>query len=309
MDRGALGLILGVAALLGSSVAAAWGGSLASPSNWGRGSTDARPESAATAQRIVSATLTTDELLLEMIGDARLAGLSFYADDPAVSHVLEAAGAVEARVRGEAESILALDPDLVFLAGFTRSETVALLESAGAEVLLLPPYSSLAEIRALVRWAGAVVGNPEGGERLVAEMDAALGRAAAVAAGREAPRVLFWEAGGYTWGVDSLFDELLAIAGGRNAAAELGIRGYAALPLEDALALDPEVVVYLGPDKEVRAADVDAWRPLANDPVWRNSAAVRTGRVHPLTRRDFISINHHVGAAAEELAAVIHGQP
>ncbi|HWR29002.1 MAG TPA: ABC transporter substrate-binding protein, partial [Negativicutes bacterium] len=68
-------------------------------------------------KRIVSLTLGTDEILLDMIPADRIVAVTKYAHDPGISNVVEKAGKVSGRIdEVNVETILSLHPDLVIAA-------------------------------------------------------------------------------------------------------------------------------------------------------------------------------------------------
>ena len=266
----------------------------------------APPEPGARPERIVSATLSTDEMLLALVEPEALVAVTHFALDPRVSNVTERAREVRAVVTGDPESVLALEPDVVFADPVGRPETRALLRRAGVPVLRVPEARSLDDIRRNVRWVGEWVGERERAEALVAEMDRVVADAAGRVRGAPRPRVLLYNRGGFTAGRGTLFDELVRLAGGRNAAAEAGIEGHASLAIERALALDADVVLTTDYGADARARRMLEPTSITRDPVWSGATAVRTGRVHALEGRHVLSTSHHVAHAVADIARALH---
>ena len=74
-------------------------------------------------QRIVSMTLGTDELLMDLVPTDRIAALTYLSDDSGISHISDRSGAVEHKIRGtSAEAILALHPDLILIGDWWKLE-------------------------------------------------------------------------------------------------------------------------------------------------------------------------------------------
>lgn len=293
-------LWLGVGAMLGLSVAAtAWTAPAPAPP-------EPEPEPGRRPERLVSATLSTDEMLLGMLEPSDVFAVTRFALDPEVSNVAERARRVRHVVTGEAEQLVALEPDVVLADPVGNPETRALLRRVGVPVLRVPPCTTLDDVRRNVRWVGEWIGEPDRAEALVAEMDRTVAEATARVDGAPRPRVLLYNRGGFTAGAETLFDELLRLAGGRNVAAEAGLRGHASLPVERALALDPEVILTTDYRAGGRARTVVERPALAEDPVWRDARAVRSGRVFALDGRSVLSTSHHVARAVPEIARLLH---
>lgn len=292
----ALGLLLGV-----SVAGASWVGGLGIDAG-------ARAEAPVPrrARRMVSTTLETDEILLALVEPARIAAVTPFADDPAVSNVVRQARRVRGRVKTDPEPIVALRPDLVFVAPFASPESTSLLREAGIAVVPVPFSDDLESVRARIRVVGDAANTRARADELVREMDARIARVRARIAGAPRPRVLLWTRGGFTAGAGTLAEELLRLAGARCAAAEHGVRGHVRLDLEAALAIDPEVILVNDWNADAQARDVAAEDDPARDPAWRGVRAVRTRRVHRISPRVLLTTSHHVAGAVEALARAIH---
>jgi iron complex transport system substrate-binding protein len=297
------GLALRVLLLLGASALSAW------LVDRGHGAAATGPSAVAPPtrpERIVSTNLAADEVLLALLPPERILALSHFADDPAISNVLDEARAVPHRVRGEAEPILALAPDVVFAFPFGQRDVELLLRQAGVAVVHVPGASSFDEVSANIHRIGEVTGEPAGAAGLVDAMERTLDHVRHRVAGTHPPRVLIWYTGGTTSGGDTLIDALLRIAGGRNVVAEAGVDGVATLPLETALELDPDVIFVLDFRADARTREVGGRHALTDHPVWRTLDAVREGRVHVLPARYAYATSHHAAQAAVDMARRLH---
>ena len=88
-------------------------------------------------QRIVSQTLGTDEILLAICPTERVVALSNLAEDGNYSNIVEEARQIPNRTTQGPEQILQFKPDLIFVASYSRAETVEpaqVFQSAGFQV-------------------------------------------------------------------------------------------------------------------------------------------------------------------------------
>ena len=190
--------------------------------------------------RVVSFNICADQLVLALADPGQIAGLSPYAAQPGLSFVAEQARAYP-RLDWQAESTIALGPDLVLIGDTDRPVTRHVLRSQGLRLHEITLIADLDTARRQVAEVAAVLGHPERGERLIAEIEAARARLHA------APKPAFTTAllvnrGGYTAGAKSLAAALLAEAGLKPpAGAPQGYGGY--VPLERLLTLRPDVIV------------------------------------------------------------------
>lgn len=203
------------------------------------------PSAAAAAEtkpeRIVSLNLCTDQLLLALVEPERIAALSFLSTDPDLSfYAREAAGFV--RIGATAEEVVTLKPDLVLAEEHSARIAVSLLRELGYPVLDLPVADSLDAVREQIRVLARSLGEEARGEALVARMDAEF-RALSAGLSEARPRVVVYQANGFTPGAPSLTDDLLTLAGFRNLARDLALSRSGRLSLEGLLAADPDLLV------------------------------------------------------------------
>ena len=252
--------------------------------------------------RILSAVLASDEILTALVPPERLAGVTYLVDEPGVSDVAKLLPPGLPRIHAEAETILALRPDLVVLASYTRATAVRLLVSAGVPVMRFQWYRSFVDIMNSIRMLAAAVGADGNGARLVDDMRQRIAEVEGRTQGLARPRVLYY-GGGYSAGEDTLIDAMITLAGGHNVARDVDLRGQGRLPLEVAVSLRPEVIL------------VSAWEPGAGDdsgaafvhhPVWADVPAVREGRVYGIKGAWLSSVSHYSVKALEAIARVLH---
>jgi iron complex transport system substrate-binding protein len=202
-------------------------------------------------RRIVSLNVCVDQILVDLVARDRIAALSHLAADPSVSAVADRVGGL-ATTRGEAESVVALDPDLVLAGTTTTPATLALLERIGRRVVRVPLASDIGEIRAVIGQVAAVVGEEARGDALIADFDAGLAAASHDARDLTQPAALIYQVNGLSAGRGSLADALIRAAGLANHADTLGLGAGDALPLEVLVARPPDLLIFSGPADEYR---------------------------------------------------------
>ncbi|MBW2273986.1 MAG: ABC transporter substrate-binding protein [Deltaproteobacteria bacterium] len=254
-------------------------------------------------RRIVSTTLAADETLGALIDPARVVGVTYLADDARQSSVADLFPDDIARVGVEIESLLALEPDLVFVASFTRVETVRLLLATGIPVVRFAELGSFDGVAQNLRLAGAVLGEEDRAEVLIQEMFTRIAAVERRVAGRTRPRVLAWGDSGYSKARGTLMDEIIERAGGYNVMRDTGLRGATKIGAEFAIGLEPDVILMEGdagdPERDVAA------RLLAN-PTWSQVPAVSGGRVYAHRGAWVSSVTHYRVRDLEEVARMLH---
>jgi iron complex transport system substrate-binding protein len=197
-------------------------------------------------RRLVSFNLCADQLVLALADPGQIAGLSPYAADPALSVVADKARAFR-RLDWQAEATIALQPDLVLVGPNDRSVTRRMLAAQGLRVVEVGFVTDLDNARRQIRDMAKLLGHPARGEQLVAELDAARARLAALPRRHDATALVI-ERGGYTQGPASLAAALLKEAGFKAPpGAPAGYGGF--IPLERLLMLKPDVVFLKDPPR------------------------------------------------------------
>ena len=252
--------------------------------------------------RILSGVLASDEILTALVAPERLAGVTYLVDEPGLSEVARLLPPDLPRVHAEAETMLALQPDLVVLASYTRATTVRLLASAGVPVVRFQWYRSFADIMNSIRMLAAAVGVDGNGARLVADMQRRIAAVEKRAQGLARPRVMYY-GGGYSAGRDTLIDTMITLAGGHNVARDVGLQGQGRLPLEVAVSLRPEVILVSQWERLTGSSRVEAF---LHHPVWAEVPAVQEGRVYGINGAWLSSVSHYSVKALEAIARVLH---
>ena len=205
-------------------------------------------------QRIVSTNLCADEYVFRLAPRGHIAALSFEAGDrhPVVSTIVDKVAGIP-QIRPSTEAVLNFRPGLVVMFAGTLPKVRAHLAALGVAVVEVPYDTSLDGIRATTRMLGARLGAPAQAERLLAEMDRTL-----AAARRAAPvppvRTLVYEPNGYATS-GAIAEELMAVAGLRDAAPSYARTRSGRVPVEAVIAAAPQLLIFSG---EKRASQTHA---------------------------------------------------
>lgn len=263
---------------------------------------------AAKPQKIVSITLPTDEILLSLVAPTRLAAVTGFAEDPAVSNVASQSLSVPVKLAQlNVEVVVSLKPDLVFVASWTDAANVKQLRDAGLVVYQFKSPSTVKEIEAAIARIGSAVGEEDNAKRLVSWMDARLAAVAAKVGSMPADKrlsVMDYTTWGTSMGAGSSWDEIIRLAGLKNAVAGLKADQYGSVPLskERLLTLDPDILmlpswVYGDPT----GADT-FYAGIISDPALRGLKAVKQGKVHRMPENMKTATSQYIVFAVEDLA-------
>jgi iron complex transport system substrate-binding protein len=270
------------------------------------GADDVIARVAAPPRRVVSQSMSTDEFLYAILPPDRVVGVSESAYLADISNVYDLTRAHAPIVATDVERILRSDPDLVFAPAETRSDVSALLRAAGVAVYRIPTmFPTLASIEEHIRLVGYLSGEDARADAEARRFRAAIDRAASrKPAGTPAPRVMGF-GGLYSYGSNTLFNDILRVLGAENVAATHGFIGYDRVTDEHIVRWDPEWIV-AGADRglvpQVRE------RLLAHPAIGATTAA-RRGRVLVFEHHVFLPLSPLTARFVEALAEALYGDP
>lgn len=258
-----------------------------------------------TPQRVVSMSLGTDQILLEIVPTTRIRGVSQTAFDPRFSQVADQVTSLKLPVATNAEQVLAQTPDLVLAASYTPAAVIEQISSAGVPILRLTRFDSVAAIRANIRLIGFACGRDDAAAALIAQLDARIAAAQAkIPTDRPAPRVL-WSGFGQVLGSGTTFDDAVRLAGAVNIPAAEGLKGWPKVSEEQIAAWDPDVIVISDDSGD---ADAAIARHVERHPVIATTRAARAGRIVAIPSRTMTTVSHHVAGLVEALVDALHGR-
>ena len=191
-------------------------------------------------RRIVSLNLCTDQLLVDLVPRERIAAVSFLATDRTLSAYAARLQGLK-QVRGTAEEVLALAPDLVIAGEYTTGPTVDLLRRLGVKLLVVPLAADFEGMRSSLRMISEAVGEKDRGEKIITEFDERVKGARSTVPGR--PTAIAYQVNSLTSGPGSLLDAALEAAGYHNIARDRQLGPAGRLPLEALVASPPDLIV------------------------------------------------------------------
>ena len=190
--------------------------------------------------RVASFNVCADQLVIALADPDQIVALSPNARDPAISVVTEKAAGYPLLGR-TAEAMVPLKPDLVLVGPWDRPLTQRMLHVLGFRIVGVALVNDLTTGIAQIREVAKLLGHPERGEALIAEIEAARRRLAAAPRPKSSSALLVGNSG-YTVGPESLAGALMREAGlTPPPGAPAGYGGY--VPLEKLIMLRPDFLV------------------------------------------------------------------
>jgi iron complex transport system substrate-binding protein len=195
----------------------------------------------AAPSRIVSLYPCLDTILVSVADPNQIAALSYYARDERSSTIADIAKQLP-MTYGTAEEVVAFEPDLVLSSRYGAAVTHNALKRLGVPVAQFDVPLTVEASIAQVREMAGLVGQPERGEAVVAQIEAALSNAANLDRGQPVSALMF-QANGFFAGPGVIIDELMRRTGFRNVATRYQSRQFGLLSLENIVADPPQVLI------------------------------------------------------------------
>ena len=194
--------------------------------------------------------------------------------------VMQAVGAtLAAHGTADPEQILATDPDLAIITPRHEgeSDTAALLEASSVEVLTLPnSWQTVDEMLANIDTIGDAIGASEAADELTASISTELAGIDPVAGDAPSVLVLSNQAGRPMVNAGRGFTlDLLARAGGRNAADEVGLTRTGFADPEQIVRAQPQAILLV----DILGAGRESFASILANPAVADLEAVREDRI------------------------------
>jgi iron complex transport system substrate-binding protein len=280
-------------------------------SAWPRAVIDDLGASVSLAQkpaRIVSLTLPTDEILLSLVTKNRIAAVTGFSEDTSLSNVVSQVFDIPVKLpQLNIEVVISLKPDLVFVADWTDPASVKQLRAAGLAVYQFKSPGSVKAIEDSIVRIGSVVGEESAAKKLTQWMQARLAAVASRLSALPAEKrlsVMDWGTWGTASGAGSSWDEIVRLAGLKNAVADLKADQYGSVPMSKELILqiDPDILmlpawVY----GDAKGSDT-FFTNTVNDPAFKGLKALKSARVHRMAENLKTATSQYIVFAVEDLA-------
>ncbi len=192
------------------------------------------------AQRIVSLSPATTELVFAIRAGDRLVGRTRWCDYPVEARAVPDVGD---GIPPNIESVLAQRPDLVLLYKSPQNiDAAQRFRAAGSAVLQLD-FNHLEDVGRLARLIGPLVGHPREGDSLANAMQQQLASIQLPAdSTRPSVLILAWDQPPMAIGAGSFQSEILSLAGGRNTFGDVTTPS-ATVSIEAILARHPDLIL------------------------------------------------------------------
>ena len=246
--------------------------------------------------RIVSGFVGADEILYHLLESQpkRILALSPLAKDKRYSSIYKKAAVWSQQFGDELEALLAMKPDLVIVASYTRPEWLNILDRAGVQSYVIGNFSSIKDIQLNIKTLGDLVQMHGRAKDLLKTFDQGI-RNLQKTCGSRSVSILNYSSTGTVLGRGTIFTSALESLGLENSAAKAGVKGWARVSRESILQMNPDFIVVEGTRKDKS----ERLKELKSQVAWRDLAAVKRERLIFVPSRYLSSVSHYLLNAME----------
>lgn len=266
----------------------------------------------AKAQRIMTYSMSMDEIVLGLVEPERMISVDELHTDPMRSNVAALAQRVPNAIprMPSVEKAASMKPDLIFTVPFMPAEQVDALRALGIPVVACRQVRNLDDVIYNIRLAADAVGEPERGAKLVemmmAELAALKARVDAVPEEERGKSVAFISIMAGYGGAGCSFDVMCDYAGAINAKAAAGNKSGTVITKEQLVAANPDYIFL--PSYRIPSSNEETYgREYMSDPSLAQMTAVREGHIkHPWGHYVYNG-SQNIVFGAQETAAMLYG--
>jgi len=257
-------------------------------------------------QRIVSQFYSIDEFLYSLLPPQRVVAVSASAYQPTVSNITAYAEKYHPVIASDPERVLRLKPDLILVSSTARSDFTSLTRSTGVPTYrMFTSFSTLEQVAETIGLVGYLTGTEEAAQAEERQFRATVDAVkAACPAGKHKPRILGL-GGTYTYGSETLFNDIVSTLGGINVGAQGGLKGYDEVNSEMIVKWDPEWIFAGANPGETEQTKA---RLLAN-PAIAHTQAARDHHIVVLEGPVFFADSPYATSLLKAMANALYGEP
>jgi iron complex transport system substrate-binding protein len=249
-------------------------------------------------QRIFSAGLAIDNILLSVVDPSRVVAVTYFALQEG-SYVKDKVTPKMTLVEAlNPELIVAINPDIVLVAIWNNPDAVRQIKDLGYKVYVFTAFDTVEDALDNIRRIGELTGETAKAQEIIDEFQGRYAPLKEAIEGLDKPRVLYLNSWGSTTGKYTSIDSLIQYAGGINLATQAGVEGWNQIDAEFIVSLNPDIII-----TDSGSSYIDS---LKADRALASVSAVQQGNIYHVAHMD--ALNQHFILAIEALARIFHPQ-
>jgi iron complex transport system substrate-binding protein len=255
-------------------------------------------------QRIVSQFYSIDEFLYSLVPPRRVVAVSASAFQPSVSNIVSYAQQYHPTIASDPERVLRLDPDLILVSSSARSDFTSLTRNTGVPTYrMFTSFETLDQVAQSIGLVGYLTGEENSARVEEEKFRSAVQQAEAMRPkNAHAPRILGM-GGNYSYGSETLFNDVVEKLGGVNVGAQGGLQGYDEVNSEMIVKWDPEWIFAGANPGELEQTK----ERLLKDPAIAHTQAARDHHIVVIEGPTFFASSPYATSLLKTMATALYG--
>lgn len=202
----------------------------------------------------------------------------------------------------DGEQIIALEPDVIFVAGMVKSigdDPYKPISDAGICVIYIPSSISIDAVKEDIRYMGNVMGVKSKGDTLISNMEKEIAEIKAIADTITEKKTVYFEVSQmYTLGSDTFINNMIELVGAKNIFSDQS--GWILTTDEAVLEADPDVIL--------TATDYidNPLEEIKTRPGWDALTAVQNDAVYSIDTNSSNRPSHNMVKALRQIAEAVY---
>ena len=235
------------------------------------------------ADKIISLSPAVTDILISILGDAerdKIISVDTVSKDILDGNNIDASNMLFFdMLNPDAEKIIALEPDIIFVntfSVFSAKNSLDSIKSAGLCVAVMPNSDTLSGIEEDILFLGKVLKKEDGAKNIISEMKINIERIKSIGDNMDDKKSVYFEIGAmpnlYTFGTNVYLDDMINIIGGSNVFSDRN----------SWITISEEKVIYSNPDVIFTSVDYvnNPVQEILNRKGWRNMNAIKNKEVY-----------------------------
>ena len=254
-------------------------------------------------KRIVSIGVSTDDILIPLVGTDRIAAISYLPPN-----LKDEAARIPGRISSTTESVISFKPDLVVAADWNSKDYIEEIRAVGIPVYVYRTPKDAEGMIGLIHTLGDVVNERERADRFAVNTEKRLEALKSFTAKLpKKDKAVFYSLNGLSGGKGSTFETICQWAGLVDGAADWGIVASAGGSREALVSIAPDIIFVPSDDYTPSGHETPGEEDFLDDPALADIPAVKNHRIYVVDAKWIMSYSQFMVNAMEDMAKDAYG--
>jgi len=255
-------------------------------------------------EKLITISLGHDEVLFGITSNEQIVGTTIFAQEEG-SNILDKAKGLPT-ISSDPESIIALEPDIVFADSYASVDLIDALEDIGIIVIQTPLNNDLNGRKKDIWLMAYITGNLQSAELLISNIDKKIKILENIAKSSQEVNkkvlTLSWWDAYWAAGKGSTEDSIITLTGATNVAAENQIQSNTTIDKELLISMNPEIIIVT---QSANWGGKDFYDQIFEDETLSSIDAIKNNNVYMVNSNLWGTLSYWNIKGAEELMKIL----